>query len=129
MNGDYVNSLEEFDTTGMDSVWLAIKIPRKTNDDSRTKLLKIEAARKEWYHCGERKMLEPAVIQRTKDIIDLIRGRLVVAQDGQRIGSRGPSAVIGILLERMDEVRKERKAKPTNYWTLEDIKMYWEVSI
>ncbi|KAL8089091.1 hypothetical protein AgCh_038746 [Apium graveolens] len=26
---------EEFDTTGMDSVWLAIKIPRKMNDDSR----------------------------------------------------------------------------------------------
>ena len=27
-------------------------------------------------------MLGPAVVQRTKDIIDLIRGRLVVAQDG-----------------------------------------------
>ena len=36
MNGNYVNSLEEFDTTGMDSVWLAIKIPRKMNDDSRS---------------------------------------------------------------------------------------------
>ncbi|KAL8088282.1 hypothetical protein AgCh_038165 [Apium graveolens] len=47
MNGDYVNSLEEFDTTGMDSVWLAIKIPRKMNDDSRTKLSKMEAARDE----------------------------------------------------------------------------------
>ncbi|KAL8126334.1 hypothetical protein AgCh_013576 [Apium graveolens] len=29
----------------------------------------------------ERKMLRPVVVQRTKDIIDLIRGRLVVAQD------------------------------------------------
>ncbi|KAL8134664.1 hypothetical protein AgCh_009624 [Apium graveolens] len=48
---------------------------------------------------------------------------------GQRIGSRGPSAVIGIPLERMDEVRKERKAKPMNYWTLGDIKTYWEVSM
>ncbi|KAL8118770.1 hypothetical protein AgCh_016321 [Apium graveolens] len=48
---------------------------------------------------------------------------------GQRVGSRGPSAVIGIPLERMDEVRKERKAKPTNCWTLGDIKTYWEVSI
>ena len=36
MNGNYVNSLEEFDTTGMDSVWLAIKISRKMNDDSRS---------------------------------------------------------------------------------------------
>ncbi|KAL8103809.1 hypothetical protein AgCh_028130 [Apium graveolens] len=30
----------------------------------------------------ERKILGPAVVQRTKDMIDLIRGRLVVAQDG-----------------------------------------------
>ncbi|KAL8115368.1 hypothetical protein AgCh_022016 [Apium graveolens] len=30
----------------------------------------------------ERKMLGPVVVQRTKDMIDLIRGRLVVAQDG-----------------------------------------------
>ncbi|KAL8155240.1 hypothetical protein AgCh_000566 [Apium graveolens] len=30
----------------------------------------------------ERKMLGPTVVQRTKDMIDLIRGRLVVAQDG-----------------------------------------------
>ena len=29
-------------------------------------------------------MLRPAVVQRTKDIIDLIRGRLVVAQDGHK---------------------------------------------
>ena len=27
-------------------------------------------------------MLGPAVVQRTKDMIDLIRGRMVVAQDG-----------------------------------------------
>ena len=33
-NGDYVASLEEFDTTCMDSVWLAIKISWKVNDDS-----------------------------------------------------------------------------------------------
>ncbi|KAL8088233.1 hypothetical protein AgCh_038132 [Apium graveolens] len=32
----------------------------------------------------ERKMLGPAVVQRTKDIIDLIRGRLVVVQDGHK---------------------------------------------
>ena len=32
----------------------------------------------------ERKMLGPAVVQRTKDMIDLIRGRLVVAQDGHK---------------------------------------------
>ncbi|KAL8098201.1 hypothetical protein AgCh_031097 [Apium graveolens] len=30
----------------------------------------------------ERKMLGSAVVQRTKDMIDLIKGRLVVAQDG-----------------------------------------------
>ncbi|KAL8109225.1 hypothetical protein AgCh_025355 [Apium graveolens] len=47
MKGDYVNSLEEFDTTVMDSVWLAIKIPRKMNDDSRIELSKMEAARNE----------------------------------------------------------------------------------
>ena len=29
-------------------------------------------------------MLGPAVVQRTKDIIDLIRGRLVVTQDGHK---------------------------------------------
>ena len=29
-------------------------------------------------------MLGPAVVQRTKDIIDLIRGRLGVAQDGHK---------------------------------------------
>ena len=29
-------------------------------------------------------MLRPAVVQRTKDLIDLIRGRLVVAQDGHK---------------------------------------------
>ena len=33
---------------------------------------------------AERKMPGPAVIQRTKDIIDLIRGWLVVAQDGHK---------------------------------------------
>ncbi|KAL8125983.1 hypothetical protein AgCh_013321 [Apium graveolens] len=49
----------------------------------------------------ERKMLGSAVVQRTKDMIDLIRGRLVVAQDGhdtkgQRVRNRGPSNVIGI---------------------------------
>ncbi|KAL8125998.1 hypothetical protein AgCh_013332 [Apium graveolens] len=67
----------------------------------RTKLSKIEAAEKgvvklwwyaEWKHIRdtkvdedevvERKMLGSAVVQRTKDMIDLIRGRLVVAQDG-----------------------------------------------
>ena len=48
---------------------------------------------------------------------------------GQGIGSRGPSVVIGISLERKDEVRKERKAKSTNCWTLGYIKKYWEVSI
>ena len=36
MNGDYVNSLEEFYTTWMDSVWLDIKISWKVNDDSRS---------------------------------------------------------------------------------------------
>ncbi|KAL8125110.1 hypothetical protein AgCh_012692 [Apium graveolens] len=67
----------------------------------RTKLSKIEAAEKgvvklwwyaEWKHIRntkvdvdevvERKMLGSAVVQRTKDMIDLIRGRLVVAKDG-----------------------------------------------
>ncbi|KAL8147335.1 hypothetical protein AgCh_004877 [Apium graveolens] len=47
MNGDYVNSLEEFDTTGMDSVWLDIKISWNVNDDSRIELSKMEAARNE----------------------------------------------------------------------------------
>ncbi|KAL8088450.1 hypothetical protein AgCh_038293 [Apium graveolens] len=38
----------------------------------------------------ERKMLGSAVVQRTKDMIDLIRGRLVVAQDGHDTkGQRG----------------------------------------
>ena len=32
MNGDYVNSLEEFDKVGMDFVWLDMKISWKTND-------------------------------------------------------------------------------------------------
>ncbi|KAL8120389.1 hypothetical protein AgCh_017538 [Apium graveolens] len=50
MNGDYVTSLEEFNTDEVE----------------------------------KRKMLGPAVVQRTKDIIDLIRGRLVVAQDGHK---------------------------------------------
>ena len=36
MNGDYVTSLEGFDTTCMDSVWLAIKTSWKMNDDSRS---------------------------------------------------------------------------------------------
>ncbi|KAL8122501.1 hypothetical protein AgCh_019006 [Apium graveolens] len=100
-NGDYVTSLEGFDTRCMDSVWLAIKTSGKMNDYSRIKLPKIEAAEKgvvklwwysEWEHIRntkvdvdevvERKMLRSAVVQRTKDMIDLIRGRLVVAQDG-----------------------------------------------
>ncbi|KAL8099131.1 hypothetical protein AgCh_031711 [Apium graveolens] len=34
-NGDYVTSLEGFDTTFMDSVWLDIKISWNVNDDSR----------------------------------------------------------------------------------------------
>ena len=34
MNGDYVTSLEGFDTTCMDSVWLAIKTSGKMNDYS-----------------------------------------------------------------------------------------------
>ncbi|KAL8135394.1 hypothetical protein AgCh_010149 [Apium graveolens] len=71
----------------MDSVWLAIKIPRKTNDDCRIKLSKMEAAKDEVVpsmvdEVAERKMLGLAVVQRTRDIIDLIRRRLVVAQDG-----------------------------------------------
>ena len=36
MNGDYVTSLEGFDTTCMGSVWLDIKISWKVNDDSRS---------------------------------------------------------------------------------------------
>ncbi|KAL8100167.1 hypothetical protein AgCh_032424 [Apium graveolens] len=67
---------EEFDTTSIDSIWLAIKIPRKMNDYRRTKLSKMEAARDEVVpsmvdEVVERKMLEPIVVQRTKDIIDL----------------------------------------------------------
>ncbi|KAL8109100.1 hypothetical protein AgCh_025259 [Apium graveolens] len=91
----------ELDTRCMDSVWLAIKTSWKMNDYSRIKLSKIETAEKgvvklwwysEWEHIRntkvdvdevvERKMLGSAVVQRTKDMIDLIRGRLVVAQDG-----------------------------------------------
>ncbi|KAL8112970.1 hypothetical protein AgCh_020331 [Apium graveolens] len=92
---------EVFYTTCMDSVWLDIKISWNVNDDSRIKLSKIDAAEKgvvklwwysEWKHIRdtkvdvdevvERKMLGTAVVQRTKDIIDLIKGRLVVTQDG-----------------------------------------------
>ncbi|KAL8134485.1 hypothetical protein AgCh_009489 [Apium graveolens] len=92
---------EGFDTRCMDFVWLAIKTSGKMNDYSGIKLPKIEAAEKgvvklwwysEWKHVHdtkvdvdevvERKMLGSAVVQRTKDMIDLIRGRLVVAQDG-----------------------------------------------
>ncbi|KAL8099975.1 hypothetical protein AgCh_032295 [Apium graveolens] len=63
---------------GMDSIWLAIKIPRKTNDYRRTKLSKMEAARDEVVpsmvdEVIERKMLGPEVVQWTKDIVDLIR--------------------------------------------------------
>ena len=36
MNGDYVTSLEGFDTPCMDSVWLDIKISWNVNDDSRS---------------------------------------------------------------------------------------------
>ena len=36
MIGDYVNSLEVFDTTCMDSVWLDIKTSWKMNDYSRS---------------------------------------------------------------------------------------------
>ncbi|KAL8119865.1 hypothetical protein AgCh_017108 [Apium graveolens] len=61
----------------------------------------------------ERKMLRPAVVQRTKDMIDLIRGRLVVAQDGH---------------DKIDEVRKERKAKSTICWTLGYIKMFGKLA-
>ncbi|KAL8099247.1 hypothetical protein AgCh_031782 [Apium graveolens] len=61
----------------------------------------------------ERKMLGPAVVQRTKDMIDLIRGRLVVAQDGH---------------DKIDEVRKERKAKSTICWTLGYIKTFGKLA-
>ncbi|KAL8119914.1 hypothetical protein AgCh_017147 [Apium graveolens] len=37
-----------------------------------------------WDEVRERKMLGPEVVQRTKDIVDLIRGRLVAAQDRQK---------------------------------------------
>ncbi|KAL8125673.1 hypothetical protein AgCh_013076 [Apium graveolens] len=37
-----------------------------------------------WDEVGERKMLGPEVVQKTKDIVDLIRGRLVAAQDRQK---------------------------------------------
>ncbi|KAL8148297.1 hypothetical protein AgCh_005608 [Apium graveolens] len=76
---------------------------KEVADTLKTKLSKIEAAEKgvvklwwysEWKHIGdtkvdedeviERKMLGPAVVQRTRDIIDLIRGRLVVTQDGHK---------------------------------------------
>ncbi|KAL8155200.1 hypothetical protein AgCh_000544 [Apium graveolens] len=55
----------------------------------RTKLSKMEAAREEVVpsmvdKVVERKMLGPTVVQRTKNIIDLIRGRLGVAQDGHK---------------------------------------------
>ncbi|KAL8146552.1 hypothetical protein AgCh_004327 [Apium graveolens] len=61
----------------------------------------------------ERKMLGPAVVQKTKDMIDLIRGRLVVAQDGH---------------DKIDEVRKERKAKTTICWTLGYIKTFGKLA-
>ncbi|KAL8114891.1 hypothetical protein AgCh_021650 [Apium graveolens] len=64
MNGDYVTSLEEFDTTGMDSVWLAIKIPRKTNDYRSVEMSPYEALYRKrcqsplyQNEVGERKML------------------------------------------------------------------------
>ncbi|KAL8088499.1 hypothetical protein AgCh_038323 [Apium graveolens] len=91
MNGDSVTSLEEFDMTGMDSVWLAIKIPRKTNDYRSVGMSPYEAlyrkrCRSPLYQneVGEHKMLGPEVVQRTKDIVDLIRGRLIAAQDRQK---------------------------------------------
>jgi hypothetical protein len=37
-----------------------------------------------WDEVGERKMLGPEMVQQTKDAIDLIRGRLVAAQDRQK---------------------------------------------
>ncbi|KAL8118634.1 hypothetical protein AgCh_016231 [Apium graveolens] len=95
MNGDHVTSLEELDTRCMDSVWLAIKTSWKMNDYSRSVVdhgIKmssyeiLEGRQRRSPLCYdevvERKMLGPAVVQRTKDMIDLIRGRLVVAQDG-----------------------------------------------
>ena len=76
-------------------------------------------------------------------MIDLIRGRLVVAQDGHDtyvdLTRKDKEQEVGDLvllkvfpwkpLERIDEIRKERKAKSTNCWTLGYIKEYWEVSI
>ncbi|KAL8091387.1 hypothetical protein AgCh_033846 [Apium graveolens] len=37
-----------------------------------------------WDEVGERRMLGPEVVQRTKDIVDLIRGRLVAVHDRQK---------------------------------------------
>ncbi|KAL8156013.1 hypothetical protein AgCh_001179 [Apium graveolens] len=112
MSGDHVTSLEEFDTTDMDSVWLAIKILRKTNgyrsiEVSPYEILEGRQCRSPlcWDKVIERKMLGPEVVQWTKDIVDLIR-RWMTTTPGW------------IKEERMDEVPKERKAKPTNCWTL-----------
>ncbi|KAL8156595.1 hypothetical protein AgCh_001621 [Apium graveolens] len=49
----------------------------------------------------ERKMLGPAVVQRTRDIIDLIRGRLVVTQDGHKRKCNSDARQIGAY-ERID---------------------------
>ncbi|KAL8103252.1 hypothetical protein AgCh_027703 [Apium graveolens] len=57
-NGDYVTSLKDFDTASMDSDEVV-----------------------------ERKMLGPAVVQRTGDIIDLIRGRWKCNPDARQIGA------------------------------------------
>ena len=35
------------------------------------------------------------------------------------MGSRGPCVVIGIPLEGVNEIRKERKTKPKIHWTFE----------
>ncbi|KAL8155756.1 hypothetical protein AgCh_000967 [Apium graveolens] len=95
----------------LEAIWIDLNL----NKDAIMKLGKAkEVADTLRDEVVERKMLGPAVVQRTKDMIDLIRGRLVVAQDGH---------------DKKDEVRKEMKAKSTNCWTLGYIKTYWEDSI
>ncbi|KAL8110254.1 hypothetical protein AgCh_026103 [Apium graveolens] len=63
----------------LEAIWIDLNL----NKDAIMKLGKAkEVADTLKDEVVERKMLGSAVVQRTKDMIDLIRGRLVVAQDG-----------------------------------------------
>ncbi|KAL8134683.1 hypothetical protein AgCh_009638 [Apium graveolens] len=96
----------------LEAIWIDLNL----NKDAIMKLGKAkEVADTLKDEVVKRKMLGPAVVQRTKDMIDLIRRRLVVAQDGHdkyvdlTRKDKGPSNVIGIPWKRLMRFGKKGK--------------------